>query len=366
MAHFFRSSLEQPCGLRVWPSEQLRSDYRQLTPGYSLAPVEDCRDAYRFVVLADLNLLPALFEACSVLVSDESFFVFEYYPEQQLTSDPEQPTQPTVFYSPYMPTLEILDLLRPYFSRLLHDGFVGFGLANSRLGAEIFFSEEKAFTCFTANHIRTMNLLARYGLPHRQELLFPADFAHDHLSLVSIPRASRPLELQGFSNRELDYIHYGAELVELFEMSPASEGEDFFLSAREQDSIYELLHDHPDVCWEPEDEFVNILLEWRDFVDCCQECFDGCLEDYLEGLKLRDLIAWVADRVDSRLRYKLLRFIADADNRFRRQLTETGHCLSQAETQPRNQRFWHWGIPRQHGASLRRDLIRCGWYRRRP
>ncbi|MBN2645138.1 MAG: hypothetical protein JXR59_06665 [Desulfuromonadaceae bacterium] len=357
------STLKQPCGLQVWPTEQLRRDY-SLQTGYSLHRVEDCHDSFRFVILTDLEDLSALFRDCCALVSEESFFVFEYYPDKVLPGRTDLTAKPTVFYSPYLPTAEILDLLQPYFSRLVHDGFVGFGLANSRQGAELFYSEEKALTCFTSNHIRTMDILTRHGLSHQPELLFPADFAHDHYSLINLPPALLPKELRGLSRRELDYVHYGAELVELFDMAEAEEGEDFFLSATEQDEIAAILLQNQDIDWENEEEFANVLLEWKDFVHLCQEGFDGSLDEYLQALYLRDLIASVTDQVDSRLRHKLLNFIAEADAIFRRQLLESGNALPIPGTgpQPRNQRFWHWGVPRKHGVTLRRDLMRCGWF----
>lgn len=353
----------QPCGLSVWASELCRPEFR-LRQGFCYTHLEECKDAFRFAVLADSDKLPALFHDCSSLVSEESFFVLEYYPDKFLLADNDKPIEPTVFYSPYLATNDILAMIEPYLSRLIHDGFVGFGLANSRLGAELFYSEEKAFTCFTANHIRTMNILARHGLNHRNELLFPADFAHDHLSLVSLEGKQRPAQLRSFTPQQLDYINFCGELVEMFEMQPTTSNDDFFLSCKEQDAIETFLGCQPDLNWNGDEEFINLLLDWKDFVDECCEGFNGSLDDYYRGLKIRDIIARVVDQTDNTTRDKLLKFISEADNTFRSQLVETSRKMFNDANCDlfRQQRFWRWGVTRNHGSTLRRDLIRNGWY----
>ena len=355
----------QPCGLSVWASERCRPDF-ELHQGFCYSPLEECNDAFRFAILTESKKLPHLIRECATLVSDESFFVLEYYPDKVTLSKNDAPVEPTVFYSPYMPTEEILTLIEPYLSRLIHDGFVGFGLANSRLGAELFYSEEKAFTCFTANHIRTMNILARNGLHYREELLFPADFAHDHLSLVSLDKSHLPLELASFETRQLDYISFCAELVELFDMQPTSSTDDFFLSCKEQDGIETFLSCQPDLHWSGDEEFINLLLDWKDFVNECCHGFNGTLDDYRQGLKIRDIIDRVIDQSTDATREKLLRFIAESDALFRCQLIETSRQMptEAASDNARQQHFWHCGVVRNHGSELRRDLIRRGWYSR--
>jgi hypothetical protein len=366
---FFVTTLPfpQPCGLSVWTSEVCRPDFR-LHQGFCYSPLEECKDAFRFAVLTDSTTLRQLIHDCAALVSDESFFVLEYYPDKVTFSQNDPPVEPTVFYSPYMETEEILAAIDPYLSRLIHDGFVGFGLANSRLGAELFYSEEKAFTCFTANHIRTMNILSRHGLRYREELLFPADFAHDHLSLVSLDKKQRPQELKEFTNQQLDYITFCGELVDLFDMQPTSSTDDFFLSCKEQDSIETFLSCQPDLNWSGDEEFINLLLDWKDFVNECCQGFNGCLDDYRQGLKIRDIIDRVIDQSDATTREKLLRFIAESDALFRCQLIETTRQMptESSNDSARNPRFWRWGVARNHGSMLRRDLIRRGWYSYQP
>jgi hypothetical protein len=359
-------SFAQPCGLRVWETEIQRPEY-QLQPGFCYSRVEGCQDSFRFAALIDLHKLPNLFNACATLLAEESFFVLEYYPQKITKDDEDTLPEPSVFYSPYMPTADILDLLVPYMERLIHDGFVGFGIANSRQGVELFYSEEKAFTCFTASHLRTTNIFTKYGLTYVNELLFPADFAHDHLSLVSLSSEQLPPELRHFSRDDLDYIHYCAELIELFDMQSTADGEEFFLSGKEQDYIGALLEQQPDLDWSSDDEFIHLMMDWKDFVRECSQGFTGDLEDYAYGLMLRDTIATVIDGSDTSISKKLSEFVAEADNIFRRLLVETTrHIPSSKTVQHRHhKRFWHWGVTRKQGTTLRRDLIRSGWFAHR-
>lgn len=362
----------QPCGLRVWNSEIIRPEF-QIRQGFCYSRVEECKDAFRFAALIDMAQLPALFKDCASLLTGECFFVLEYYPDKVTNCADDTPAEPTIFYSPYMETQEILEEIAPYLSRLIHDGFVGFGLANSRQGVELFYSEEKAFTCFTANHIRTMNILTQHGLHYQEELLFPADFAHDHFSLISLNPHQLPAALRTFSREELDYVNYCGELIELFEMQATTSGEEFFLSGKEQDYIANLLEQQSEIDWESDDEFIHLMLDWKEFVKECHQGFTGDLDDYASGLKLRDIIATVIDKTDSSIRLKLLKFIDGADTMFRRQLVETNrhmpvnYCASQRQQQrplphKHHQHFWRWGVTRNQGSALRRDLIRTGWF----
>lgn len=352
----------QPSGLRVWDSEKTKAE-SNIKQGFCCSRVEECKDAFRFAALIDVKKLPSLINDCAALLTDESFFVLEYYPDKITNIDDDTPAEPTIFYSPYMETAEILDILSPYLTRLIHDGFVGFGLANSRQGAELFFSEEKAFTCFTANHIRAMNIFNQYGLRFKEELLFPADFAHDHFSLVSLCSHQLPYELQKFSRDELDYVNYCGDLVELFEMQTTTSGEEFYLSGKEQDYISDLLEQQPDLEWSSDDEFIHLLLDWKEFVKECNQGFDGTLEDYESGLRVRDIIATVTDKSEEAIRTKLLKFVDGADTVFKHQLVETARHIPENSAGPRSdQTFWRWGVTRKQGAALRRDLIRSGWF----
>lgn len=346
----------------------------QIRQGFCYSHVDDCKDAFRFAALIDLEKLPALIHDCATLLSDECFFVLEYYPDKVINCADDTPAEPTIFFSPYMETAEILEDIAPYLSRLMHDGFVGFGLANSRQGVELFYSEEKAFSCFTDNHIRTMNIFAQHGLRYQEELLFPADFAHDHFSLISLSAHQLPAELRSFSREELDYVNYCGELIELFEMQATTSGEEFFLSGKEQDYIASLLNGQPEIDWESDDEFIHLMLDWKEFVKECHQGFTGDLDDYASGLKLRDIIATVTDKTNDTIRHKLLKFIDGADTMFRRQLVETARHMPdnysvKRQHPPRrplphkhHQNFWRWGVTRNQGSSLRRDLIRSGWF----
>ena len=174
----------------------------------------------------------------------------------------------------------------------------------------------------------------------------------------------RPEELRSFTPQQLDYITFCGELVEMFEMQPTTSNDDFFLSCKEQDGIETFLSCQPDLCWSGDEEFIHLLMDWKDFVDECCEGFNGCLDDYFRGLKIRDIIARVIDQTDNVTRDKLLKFISEADNTFRGQLVETSRKMFSDTNSERfrNQRFWRWGVTRNHGSTLRRDLIRNGWY----
>ena len=86
----------------------------------------------------------------------------------------------------------LYEVITPFLSRLIHDGFVGFGLVNNREGFEIFYSEEKVLNCFTGGHLRITNLLSKLRIPLNPDLQFPTDLRHDHLSLLCRPRKSLP------------------------------------------------------------------------------------------------------------------------------------------------------------------------------
>ncbi|MDY0191386.1 MAG: hypothetical protein RBR22_11695 [Desulfuromonas sp.] len=355
----------QPCGLRVW-DEEIQNPAFDLHQGFCYSRLDGCQDAFRFAALIDTNQFASMFKACATMLAEESFFVLEYYPEKIQVSEDDALPEPTVFYSPYIPTQEILDTIAPYMERLIHDGFVGFGLANSRQGVELFYSEEKAFTCFTANHIRTMDIFTQHGLSYTQELIFPADFAHDHLSLVSIDADKLPGTLRKLAKQDLDYINYCSELIELFDMQSTSDGEDFFLSGKEQDLISAILEQEEDLDWSSEDEFVHLMMDWKEFVKECSQGFDGDLDDYLNGIQLRDIIALVIDNIDADISKKLADFIDATDAMFRRQLVTTERHIPSGELSKnqlhQQKNFWRWGVIRQQSAELRRDLIRLGWF----
>lgn len=355
-------SFPQPGGLRVWESEKIKAELN-VQQGFCYSRVEECTDAFRFAALIDIKKLPDLIYDCAALLTHESFFVLEYYPDKITNIDDGTPAEPTIFYSPYMETEEIFDILTPYLSRLIHDGFVGFGLANSRQGVELFYSEEKAFTCFTANHIRAMNIFTQHGLRFKEELLFPADFAHDHFSLISLNSRQLPHELQKFSREELDYVNYCGDLIELFEMQSTTSGEEFYLSGKEQDYISNLLEQEPELNWSSDDEFIHLLLDWKEFVKECNQGFEDTLADYESGLQVRDIIAIVTDKSEEIIRTKLLKFIDGADTIFKHQLVETSRHIPESSAQKRSdQTFWRWGVTRKQGVALRRDLIRSGWF----
>jgi len=354
--------VEYPLGIHLWPAEK-RSARKRPRQGYHFSLLENSSDSFRFTAVVNACKVPVLFRDLASLLPEESFLILEFYQEGSGNEKDANPL-PAVYYSPYMPTTEILEALAPFLPRLIHDGFVGFGLANNRNGMEIFFSEEKVLTCFTGNHIRVMDLFGRHSLPHHAELVYPTDFGHDHLSLLCHGREALPEPFASMSDTDLDYTHFCAELAECLDMYPVEESLSFFLSKKEQDAIETRIKTHPDFEEFSEEDFGTLLLDWNDFVNECEAVFEGDLWEYLEGLRLRDLIQYVLEGVSAELRKKILEIVTDADAKFQKNLVDRRKRLDHPADIPlREDRFWYRGMVRNQGTYLRRDLIREGWYK---
>lgn len=361
------NSFELPLGLRRW-DQQHKPWLKPQQEGYDLSLLEDCENAYRFTAVASSSRVPDLVRAFSRYLPEEAFFILEYYPDEPLSqrsaSSSDRPV-PEVFYSPYMPTAEILGLVRPYLERLIHDGFVGFGLANNRQGLEMFYSEEKVLTFFTDNHLRLCSFLQQQGLPFCPELVLPVDFGHDHLSLLGLPRQQLSQTLSVLKREDLDSVNFCQQLVDLLDMYPVEEGLSFFLTRREQEQIAQMLGSEERFGEIAEIEFGTLLLNWSDFVTECEEGFEGDLEEYRLGLRVRDLIQFVLESSGEELAEKIGRIVEEPDATFRRMLTDRRKRIDSVEQADAQQEpFWYQGVVRQQGVVLRRDLIRSGWFAR--
>jgi hypothetical protein len=360
--HLRKTFFEFPIGLRPWDKE-LRRRGHDIKDGYSFAQLDCSSDSYRFSAMLGASKVADVFsDFARSCLSEEAFFILEFYQEEWGKGQSEPPP-PAIYYSPYLGIDDLLETLQPFWPRLVHDGFVGFGLANNRLGMEMFYSEEKTLTCFTGNHIRIMDLFARHRLPHRHELLLPTDFGHDHLSLQCQKQLQLPAALAKLSQEELDYMFFCPQLTDLLDMYPVEESLSFFLSRKEQDQIEALLRVHPDFSDLAEEDFGALILDWNDFVEECETRFDGDLWEYQQGLKLRDLIQFVVEGVPTALGGKLEEILADPDQRFQQALSDQRKRLDPPADLPlKGERFWYHGVTRNQGAPLRRDLIRHGWY----
>ncbi len=355
---------ELPLGLRVWP-QQTNEKKLSFVEGYTFSPLENTTDSYRFAIMVNASRVKTILTALAPKLPEETFFILEYYHDDQSANQTDPPA-PTTYYSPYLPTLEILDTIEPFLPRLIHDGFVGFGLANNREGIELFYSEEKVLTCFTGNHLRITNLLAQLQIPNRPALQFPTDTGHDHLSLLCHPLKSLPEPFSEMTETELDYACFCDELVETLEMYPVEDDFNFFLSKKEQDHIEKRLSEHSEYADFADDDFGALLLDWNDFVDECAAAFEGDLWEYHQGLKLRDLIEFVIEGVSLPLAEKIREIISEADQTFQQNLVDRRKRLDPpCNGLPiRENHFWYQGIVRNQGVPLRRDLIRQGWYNR--
>lgn len=358
------NSVDLPAGLKPWPSATFSAP--RLEEGFEIALLEDCENAYRFTAMVGAGKLITLANDFTRFLGEEAFFILEHYPEESLSLSPEnERPAPLVHYSPYLPLDELLQNIVPYYSRLIHDGFVGFGLANNRQGIEFFYSEEKVLTFFTDNHLRLSNFLHKHQIPHCPQLTLPTDFGHDHLSLLGYPKEQLPEELQRYSDRELDMTIFCGELIESLDMYKVEEGLSFFLTRKEQDLIAELMHarlSHDELS---SIEFGGLLLDWSDFVTECENGFEGDLWEYRQGLKIRDTIQAVIEITPAPLATKITSIVAEPDQIFQETLTDRRKRLDPPSApQLQQERFWYQGVVRKQGTDLRRDLIRQGWFKR--
>ncbi len=349
-----------PVGLQLWP--QARRRPRVLNEGYNFNLLENTRDTYHFSILAGISRVRGLFTEFANNMSDEAFFILEFYTTEPNGAD-QEPQAPTIHYSPYMSVAEILTALEPYWDRLMHDGFVGFGLANNRSSQEMFYSEEKVLTFFTDNHIRLTNLLAKARLPHRPDLLLHTDLGHDHLSLLCLERSSLPACLKKFSDRDLDYANFCRELVDTLGMYPVEESLSFFFSRKEQKLIADILSGHPSFEEYAEDDFGALLLDWNDFVQECCTSFEGDLWEYRMGLQLRDMLQFVISSCSEPLSSRIHEVLKEPDEKFRQNLIDHRKRLDRPGSSSSEEHFWYNGVIRNAGFELRRDLIRHGWYK---
>lgn len=358
--------LKFPAGLKRWHDKPVAAP--QQCEGFEMALLEGCDNAYRFTAAVNANKVAPIFCDFSRFLPDEAFFILEHYPEEALILRPsgsaERPA-PVVHYSPYMPTQELLKLVSPYLSRMVHDGFVGFGLANNRKGLELFYSEEKVMTFFTDNHLRLSNFLHQHQIPHSQRLTLPADFGHDHLSLLGLTEQNLPDELQHFSDKDLDSNLFCEDMIESLDMYQVEEGLSFFLTRKEQEQIAELVKREIPDDELAEIEFGSLLLDWSDFVTECENGFEGDLWEYRQGLKIRDTIQLVIEVAPEQLADKIGSIVSEPDKTLQNALIDRRNRLDHP-SQPKLQqeRFWYQGIVRNQGIDLRRDLIRQDWFKR--
>jgi hypothetical protein len=354
-----------PVGIRRWPES---GDEPQQSEGFEYSLLEDCDSAYRFTALATVDKVRSIFNHFSKFLPDEAFFILEYYPEGIPPSRPSGSNEgpiPAVFYSPYLATDAILRTITPYIDRMIHDGFVGFGIANNRKGLEFFYSEEKVLTFFTDNYLRLSNFLHQHEIKHNKNLLHSTEFGHDHLSLSGLPETLLPEELAGFSKAELDVTFFAQELVDQLDMYQVEEGLSFFLTRKEQDQIEELLKRELPNHHLSEVEFGGLLLDWNDFVIECEQTFSGDLWEYKQGLTIRDTIQQVIEVAPKSLADKISLIVSEPDNLFKKILTDRRKRLDPpTEIKLAQKQFWYHGVVQKQGSDLRRDLIRHGWFNR--
>lgn len=358
-----KQPFELPAGLRRWPDTD---NQPQQTEGFELSLLEDCENTYRFTAVVSAEKIASLFRQFSRYLADEAFFILEYYPDDSLLSRPsgtdDRPI-PEVYYSAYLRTDFILTTVGPYLERMIHDGFVGFGLANNRKGLEFFYSEEKVVTFFTDNHLRLCHFLHQQKIPYNDNLVLPSDFGHDHLSLLGLSKNQLPKSLTALGNSELDASIFCRDLSEYLDMYQVEEGLSFFLTRKEQEQIAALIKSKLPNHELSEVEFGGLLLDWSDFVTECEQGFDGDLWEYRQGLIIRDTIQLVIEMAPKDLATKIQSIVSEPDGIFQNILTDRRKRLDAPnEMELCQERFWYQGMVRNQGSDLRRDLIRHGWF----
>ncbi len=354
-------TLELPAGIRRWQNSEF-----QQQEGFTYSLLEDCDNAYRFTAITSVEKIELIFHRFARLLAEDSFFILEYYPDETLIARPSGELKrpvPSVFYSPYLPTDSILRNIEPYFERMIHDGFIGFGIANNRKGLEFFYSEEKVLTFFTDNHIRLTHFLHQQNISSRNSLIFPDEFGHDHLSLLGLPDQSLPESLLKLDKNELDASIFCTELIEQLDMYQVEEGLSFFLTRKEQEQIEELIQSKLPNHELSEIEFGGLLLDWSDFVTECEHTFSGDLWEYRQGLIIRDTIQLVIEVAPKILAEKIMSIVSEPDKTFKAILVDRRKRLDPpSEIKLAQNRFWYHGIVKKQGSDLRRDLIRHGWF----
>ncbi len=352
-----------PAGIRHW---QDNPNEEQQLEGFEFSLLENCANAYRFTAVVSVEKITSIFTQFARFFTDDAFFILEYYPNESLHSRPSDDNKrpiPAVFYSPYLATDLIVTTALPYIDRMTHDGFVGFGIANNRLGLEFFYSEEKVLTFFTDNHLRLSHFLHKFQIKPNDNLVLPASFGHDHLSLIGLKNEQLPVPLQGLSKHELDPNIFCADIAKQLDMYQVEEGLSFFLTRKEQQQIETLIHTKLPEHELSEVEFGGLLLDWGDFVAECEHTFTGDLWEYKQGLIIRDMIQLVIEISPDPLANKIAEIVNEPDTKFKQILVDRRKRLDHpGEIKLQRNRFWYQGMVQNQGHDLRRDLIRQGWF----
>ena len=208
-----------------------------------------------------------------------------------------------------------------------------------------------------------MDLFSQFELKYNKDQLFPSDFGHDHLSLLCHKRDQLPGTLAEMNDDQLDYLNFCADLIDELDMYPVEETLSFFFSSSEQSLIEQTLRNNQNYQDFSEEDFGTLLLDWDDFVSECQNAFEGDLWEYRQGLRVRDVIQYVAEKVTQPLKDKILDIVADPDERFRKALVDQRKRIDEPACTPLHEPpFWYRGVIRNQGVHLRRDLIRQGWF----
>lgn len=105
----------------------------------------------------------------------------------------------------------------------------------------------------------------------------------------------------------------------------------------------------------------GLVASWEAIVDQVEQGFEGGLDDYLNAMDLRDLVAstWEVATDDQQLTYE--RQLAAADQRMRDLVVPIPHCLygdiaAEAEGWTSESHWWYFGRPASAGERLMREL----------
>lgn len=100
----------------------------------------------------------------------------------------------------------------------------------------------------------------------------------------------------------------------------------------------------------------NLAEEWAGICADVAEGYSLTVDDYMNDLTTRDLIASIFSHLRAELSYKLKRKVAPADEQFRRATTHVEHALNELYS------YWWWyRIPLKLQGDLRDDLASMGY-----
>jgi hypothetical protein len=161
-------------GTEAVRSEQwARLQSASITPGFVLKASGDARFSHYAEINVDAPQVWALFcELATSLLASDAALLFAHID-----------AEPAPLGS--APTAAIIAALEPHCDQLAHDGYLQFGLVSQQDGklAEVFVAPTKYFKVWLNDATRFRAIMARYGLPEAERLMFLDEYARTTVAL---------------------------------------------------------------------------------------------------------------------------------------------------------------------------------------